>query len=102
MTIQISGSWPPTGGKKQAVVLNLVALHQSLQKPPKTPGSGDEESRIIIGGNDGILITIDANGQIHVLHSEGPGDPEVRKAVASIVESILVLTRLADAADKNT
>lgn len=52
------------------------------------------EVKVIIGGNDGILITIDANGHIHVTPPEGPGDPEVRQAVASIVQGVSVLGRL--------
>jgi hypothetical protein len=102
MTLQIIGSWPPKGNKKHAVLLNPAASHQSQQKPTRTPGSGEEDSRLIVGGSDGILITIDANGQIHVLHSEGPGDPEVKQAVASIIEALLVLTRVASAAISNT
>ena len=52
------------------------------------------EVRVIFGGNDGILITIDANGHIHVTPPEGPGDPEVRQAVTSIVQGVAVLSRL--------
>jgi hypothetical protein len=52
------------------------------------------EQRVIIGGNDGILITIDGNGHIHVLPPEGPGDPEVRQAVTTIVEGAALLSRL--------
>ncbi|HEV2351319.1 MAG TPA: hypothetical protein VG028_15890 [Terriglobia bacterium] len=52
------------------------------------------EQRVIIGGNDGTLITIDANGRIHVTPPEGPGDPEVRQAVASILQGVNVLGRL--------
>jgi hypothetical protein len=52
------------------------------------------EVTVIIGGNDGILITIDGQGHIHVTPPEGPGDPEVRQAVASIVQGIAVLSRL--------
>jgi hypothetical protein len=102
MTLQIIGSWPPKSNEKHAVLLNPVEFQQSLQKPTKTPGSAEEDSRLIVGGSDGILITIDANGQIHVLHSEGPGDPEVKNAVASIIEALLVLTRVASAAVSNT
>jgi hypothetical protein len=51
------------------------------------------EVRVIIGGNDGVLITIGANG-IHVTPPEGPGDPEVRQAVASILQGVSVLSRL--------
>jgi len=50
--------------------------------------------RVIIGGNDGVLITIDANGHIVVTPPEGPGDPEVRQAVASIVQGVGALSRL--------
>lgn len=49
--------------------------------------------RVIIGGADGILVTIDGQGHIHIIHPEGPGDPEVRKAVTTIQQSVQVLTR---------
>jgi hypothetical protein len=51
--------------------------------------------RVILGGADGILVTVDANGHIHILGPEGPGDPEVRKAVTAIQQSVQVLTRTA-------
>jgi hypothetical protein len=51
--------------------------------------------KVIIGGADGILVTVDANGHIHILGPEGPGDPEVKKAVNAIQQSIQVLTRTA-------
>lgn len=51
--------------------------------------------RVIIGGADGILITIDGQGRIHILHPEGPGDPEVKKAVTAIQQGIQALTRTA-------
>lgn len=41
-----------------------------------------------------MLITIDANGQIHVTPPGGPGDPEVRQAVASIVQGVATLSHL--------
>jgi hypothetical protein len=47
--------------------------------------------RVIFGGNDGVLVTIDGNGVIHVLPPEGPGDPEVRQAVAAIVQGFKLL-----------
>jgi hypothetical protein len=50
--------------------------------------------RLIIGGNDGILVTIDAAGHVHVTPPDGPGDPEVRQAVASIVQGVATITRL--------
>ncbi len=46
---------------------------------------------VIFGGSDGILITIDGKGKITVLPPEGPGDPEVRQAVASIRQAVEVL-----------
>jgi hypothetical protein len=55
--------------------------------------SGNEVT-VIIGGNDGTLITIDPHGRIHVTPPEGPGDPQVRQAVTSIVQGITVLSRL--------
>ena len=55
--------------------------------------------KVIIGGNDGILVTIDANGHIHVTPPEGPGDPEVRQAVASIVQGVGALSRLGAAGE---
>ena len=51
--------------------------------------------RVILGGADGILVTIDAQGHIHIIHPEGPGDPEVRKAVTTIQQSVQMLTRSA-------
>ncbi len=55
------------------------------------------EVKVIFGGNDGILVTIDANGHIHVSGPGGPGDPEVREAVAAIVRGVEVLSRLSAA-----
>jgi hypothetical protein len=54
----------------------------------REPGN---EVRVIFGGNDGILITIDANGVIHVLPPEGPGDPEIRAAVTAILNGVQTL-----------
>lgn len=36
---------------------------------------------LILGGNDGPLITIDGHGVIKVLPPEGPGDPETELAI---------------------
>lgn len=49
------------------------------------------EVRVIFGGNDGILVTIDAAGHIQVSPPQGPGDPEVRQAVTSIIQGVQVL-----------
>jgi hypothetical protein len=50
------------------------------------------EVRVIFGGNDGILITIDGAGHIHVYPPQGPGDPELRQAVTSIIAGMQTLT----------
>ena len=71
----------------KAVLLNLVEEHGN-------------EVRVIFGGNDGILVTIDGQGHIVVRGPEGPGDPEVRKAVNAIVQSAEVLSRIAVAGVK--
>ena len=50
--------------------------------------------KVIFGGADGVLIYIDGQGHIHKLPSQGPGDPEIRRAVESIVQSIQRLENL--------
>jgi hypothetical protein len=57
---------------------------------PQEHGNG---VRVIFGGNDGILITIDGSGHIVVRGPEGPGDPEIRQAVESILVGVEVLAR---------
>ena len=54
--------------------------------------------RVILGGADGPLVTIDAAGHIHVTPSVGPGDPEVRKAVTGILQGIQEMSRIANQA----
>jgi len=54
--------------------------------------------KVILGGADGPLVTIDPSGHIHVSPSVGPGDPEVRKAVSGILQGIQEITRLANEA----
>lgn len=49
------------------------------------------EVRVIFGGNDGVLITINAAGQITVQPPQGPGDPEVRQAATSIIGGMQTL-----------
>jgi hypothetical protein len=46
---------------------------------------------VLFGGNDGVLITIDGHGHIHVLPPEGPGDPEVRQAVTAALQTMNLL-----------
>jgi hypothetical protein len=50
--------------------------------------------RVILGGADGPLVTIDSHGHIKVLPPQGPGDPELRKAISSILQGIQVIGRL--------
>ena len=51
--------------------------------------------RVIVGGADGPLVTIDAKGHIRVVPAGDPGDPEVRKAISGILQGVQVLGRLA-------
>jgi hypothetical protein len=51
---------------------------------------------VIFGGADGILVTIDAQGHIHIRPPEGPGPTEkLRAAVAAIRENVEVLSKAA-------
>jgi hypothetical protein len=52
------------------------------------PGKHGNSVKVILGGADGPLVTIDVNGHIHVAPSVGPGDPEVRKAVSGFLQGI--------------
>jgi len=70
---------------RSAVLLHLSEEHGNSVK-------------VILGGADGPLVTIDANGHIHVTQSAGPGDPEIRKAVTSILQGIQEMGRLANEA----
>ena len=54
--------------------------------------------RVILGGADGPLVTIDAARHIRVTPSVGPGDPEVRKAVTGILQGIQEMSRIANQA----
>ena len=62
------------------------------------PDDHGNSVKIILGGADGPLVTIDASGHIHVLPSVGPGDPDVRKAVSGILQGIQEIARLANEA----
>jgi len=62
------------------------------------PGDHGNSVKVILGGADGPLVTIDSSGHIHVLPSVGPGDPEVRKAVSGILQGIQEIARLANEA----
>jgi len=54
--------------------------------------------KVIFGGNDGILVTIDGAGHVHVAGPEGPGDPEIRSAVGAIMLGMSALSAPARAA----
>jgi hypothetical protein len=47
--------------------------------------------RVVFGGNDGILVTIDGTGHIHIYGPDGPGDPVLRSAVTSILQGLNTL-----------
>jgi hypothetical protein len=51
--------------------------------------------RVILGGADGPLVTIDANGHVVVHPPQGPGDPELRHAISGILQGIQTIVRLA-------
>jgi hypothetical protein len=54
-------------------------------------GNRGNSVRVILGGNDGTLVTVDANGTITVTPPEGPGDPQTLGAITSICESVQTL-----------
>src|SRR6266852_6329618 len=54
-------------------------------------GRYDQVVKVVAGGSDGPLITIDTYGHIHVLPSQGPGDPELRRAFVSLAEILQVI-----------
>jgi hypothetical protein len=74
-TVNVAASVELIGG---TLLLNLI----------HTQGN---EVQVIIGGADGPLVTINGKGVISVLPSQGPGDPEIRKAVASIAAGLQTL-----------
>jgi hypothetical protein len=53
-------------------------------------GNEGNPARVIIGGNDGILVTIDGNGKIVIVPPEGPGDPELLTAFKSVFNGLQV------------
>jgi len=65
---------------------------------PHIPDDHGNAVKVILGGADGPLVTIDPAGHIHVSPLIGPGDPEVRKAVNGILQGIQEIARLANEA----
>jgi hypothetical protein len=55
--------------------------------------------KVMLGGADGPLVTIDPNGHIHVTPSVGTGDPELRKAISGILQGIQTIGRIASEAN---
>jgi hypothetical protein len=51
-------------------------------------------THVILGGADGVLITIDSAGRIHVLPPEGPGPTELQTAFASLRASVAAVGSL--------
>lgn len=76
----------------QLEVLNHSAI---LLRIPEERGIS---VKVLLGGADGPLVTIDANGHIHVSPSGGPGDPEARNAVSAILKGIQTLSRISSQA----
>lgn len=70
-------------------VVNRAAV---LLRVPEEHGNS---VKVILGGADGPLVYIDGTGHIHVLPPQGPGDPELRKAVAGILQGIQTMSRIA-------
>ncbi len=64
----------------------------------RIPEQDGLQVRVILGGADGPLVTIDASGHIHVLPPMGPGDPELRKAITQVLQGVQTLGRLANQA----
>lgn len=77
----------PARAERAAVQMNIVKDHVLLSLVEEH-GNG---VRVIMGGNDGILVTIDGQGHVTVRPPEGPGDPEIRQAISQIVKGVQVL-----------
>jgi hypothetical protein len=59
------------------------------------PDDHGNSVKVILGGADGPLVTVDPAGHIHVSPAIGAGDPELRKAVSGILQGIQEIARLA-------
>jgi hypothetical protein len=105
MWAQCEASHKWTTGTQQIIVLpiqiggaqcKVTAMRASMEihnnsVQVKFLGRYDQVVKVVIGGGDGPLITIDQNGHIHVLPSQGPGDPELRRAFVSLAEILQVI-----------
>jgi hypothetical protein len=63
---------------------------------PNIIGDPNASVRIIVGGADGTLITIDGKGHIRVNHPEGPGPTEIREAFSAIMDAVGVIAKAAE------
>src|SRR5260370_37603051 len=62
------------------------------------PNDHGNAVKVILGGADGPLVTVDPARHIHVSQSVGPGEPEVGKAVSGILKGSQEIDRLANEA----
>jgi hypothetical protein len=76
-------------------LVEIINNHSLLLHIPQEHGNS---VKVLFGGADGVLITIDAAGHIHVLPPEGPGDPEVRQAISAVLNGVRVLGNFAGGA----
>jgi len=76
-------------------LVEVINHHSLLLHIPQEHGNS---VRVLVGGADGVLITIDATGHIHVLPPEGPGDPELRQAITAVLNGVKVLGNFAGGA----
>jgi hypothetical protein len=76
-------------------LVEVIHNHTLLLHIPQEHGNS---VRVLLGGADGVLITINAAGQITVLPPEGPGDPELRQAIAAVLNGVKVLGNFAGGA----
>lgn len=76
-------------------LVEVINDHSLLLHIPQEHGNS---VRVILGGADGVLITISPSGHIVVHPPEGPGDPELRQAIASVLNGVRTLSNLAGGA----
>jgi len=75
--------------------VEVINDHSLLLHVPQEHGN---YARVILGGADGVLITISPSGQIIVHPPEGPGDPELRQAITNVLNGVRTLSNLAGGA----
>jgi len=80
-------------GEVENMNATLEVIGQTVRL--EVPQEHGNSVHVIIGGADGTLITIDAQGHIHVRPPEGPGPTEAREAVSRIIEAVGVIGKAA-------